>query len=307
MKKSIVPAMIAFAAWCAHASAHAAPRFAKVSDHCYSMTIQESGINVAAVVTDDGVLMVNPPPEPGLSSVMDALREITPKPVRWVVYTEPGLGRNPGARLFADGKALVLTRTNLLASSRSLPDEPAAPAPPPMPQLIFEAQMSLFPSNLEVRIIALGHKARSGADVVLFVPAEKVLITGSLFEAARFPEIDTASGGSPVGWIDGMQQAIDAVPLLKAAIPKAKPASENEPEKTLEEEVTVLPGRGESSDLQDMKDLLDSCKRLRADIARAVRYGRTSDSYLASAAADPYRRYGNLDSYAAKLFAALPD
>ena len=60
-------------------------------------------------------------------------------------------------------------------------------------------------------------------------------------------------------------------------------------------------------ELQDMKDLLDSCKRLRADIARAVRYGRTSDSYLASAAADPYRRYGNLDSYAAKLFAALPD
>jgi hypothetical protein len=307
MKKSIYAAVFFFAVWCSEKSFGAAPRFIKVSDHCYYLQLKDSGENVAAVVTDDGILMVNPPQEPDLSIALDALATMTSKSVRWIVFTEPGFSRTSYARVFADRNALILTAARLQALSppENAPQTGNGAAAPAPPRLIFEGQMHLFPSNVEVRIIALQHKARTGGDVALFVPAEKVLFVGGLFEAARFPDIDRAAGGSPVEWMDGMKQVIDSVPVLKSAIPAAKPAPKPEQEKTLEEGVTVISARGEVSNLQNMKDLLESCKKLRADIARAVKAGRTLKSYLASSASDPYRSYENFEPYAAQLFEAL--
>jgi hypothetical protein len=308
MRRAVIAAVLVFAVWSGERSSGAAQRFIKVSDHCYYLQLTDSGENVAVVVTDDGVLMVNPPQEPDLTVVMEALAAVTPKTVRWVVFTEPALSRNADTRFFAETHTLILAGARLLALS---PPEPAhqsgsGSAAPSPDRLVFEGQMHLFPANLEVRILALQHKARTGGDVIVFVPVEKVLIVGRLYEAARYPDIDKAAGGSPVGWMDGMKQVIDSVPVLKAAIPAARSAAkpEQEKEKTLEESVTVVSGRGEISTLQNMKDLLDSCKKLQNDISRAAKAGRTCSSFLASPGSDPYYSYGNLEPYATQLFDA---
>jgi hypothetical protein len=307
MRRTIIASMLLLVVWCSEGSFGAAPRFIKVSDHCYYLQLKESGENVAAVVTDDGILMVNPPQEPDLSIAMEALATMTSKSVRWIVFTEPGFSLTACARVFADRNALLLTGARLQAlwPPENAPQNGNGAAAPSPSRLIFDGQIHLFPSNVEVRIIALQHKARTGGDVAVFVPAEKVLFMGGLYEAARYPDVDKAAGGSPVDWIDGMKQVMDSVPVLKSAIPAAKPASKSEPEKTLEEGITVISARGEVSNLQNMKDLLESCKKLRTDIARAVKAGRTLNSYLASSASDPYRSYGNFEAYAAQLFEAL--
>jgi len=307
MRRSIVAAVLMFAVWCSGRVFAAAPRFSKVSDHCYYFQPKDGGDNVVAVVTDDGVLMVNPPQEPDLPAVMEALAKVTPKTVRWIVFTEPALSRNADTRFFSERNTLILAGARLQALA---PPGPArqngngAPAPSPA-RLIFEGQMHLFPSNVEVRILALQHRARTGGDIVLFLPAEKVLIAGALYEAARYPDIDKAAGGSPIEWMDGMKQVIDSVPVLKSAMPATRPAAKPDQVKTLEEGITVVSGRGEVSNLQNMKDLLESCKRLRNDVARAVRAGRTCSSFLASPGSDPYWSYGNLEPYATQLFEAL--
>ncbi len=225
MKKLIYAVMLLFAVWCSEGSFGAAPRFVKVSDHCYYLQLKESGENVATVVTDDGILMVNPPQEPDLSIAIEALANMTSKSVRWIVFTEPGFSRTAYARVFADRNALILAAARLQALSppENAPQNGNGAAAPSPSRLIFEGQMHLFPSNVEVRIIALQHKARTGGDVAVFVPAEKVLFVGGLYEAARYPDVDKAAGGSPVDWIDGMKQVIDSVPVLKSAIPAAKP------------------------------------------------------------------------------------
>jgi glyoxylase-like metal-dependent hydrolase (beta-lactamase superfamily II) len=311
MRRTIIAVMLLFAMWCSEGSFGAAPRFIKVSDHCYYLQLNESGENVAAIATDDGILMVNPPQEPDLSIAMEALATMTSKSVRWIVFTEPGFARTASARVLADRNALILAAARLQALSppENAPQNGHDTAAPSPSRLIFDGQMHLFPSNVEVRIIALQHKARTGGDVAVFVPTEKVLFVGGLYEAARYPDIDKAAGGSPVDWIDGMKQVIDSVPVLKSAIPAAKPAAKptakTEPEKTLEEGITVISARGEVSNLQNMKDLLESCKKLRTDMARAVKAGRTLNSFLASSASDPYRSYGNFEPYAAQLFEAL--
>jgi hypothetical protein len=56
------------------------------------------------------------------------------------------------------------------------------------PRISFALQMRLFPDNLEIRIIAVQHRAVTAGDVMVFIPAEKVLITGQLFVSGSFPE-----------------------------------------------------------------------------------------------------------------------
>jgi hypothetical protein len=315
MKKAIWGAMVLLVA-AASICLGAPLRFEKLSEHCYFLQLQEQG-NVAAIVTDEGVLIVNPPPESALPGVLEALKRLSLKPVRWVAFTDFRYSRNAGAKYFAERGAVLLAGAQFRTASKRLAEPGEAKAS--FSWLYFNRQMRLFPAGLEVRIIAVQSKARSGGDIVVFMPAEKFLFAGALFEFARYPEIDREAGGDALGWIDGMKQVVASVPLLKSAIPsktavsQAKSQSKQAPkpapsptlEKTLEEGFIVVSARGGASNLQNVKDVLESAQKLRDELSRRVKSGRTCDDFLVSVGADPFRNLGNLDDYLAQLCSSL--
>ncbi len=291
--------------------AAAALRFEKVSDHVYFLQARDEGVNSAAILSSEGFLVINPPGEPGLQPVLDALRQIAARPVRWVVSTDYLLERVGGGTILQGrGAALIASRELSDLSSLSPPaiqaDKGAAEDTPADvgPRLVFTRQMRLFPDNLEIRIIAVQQGARTGGDVVVFVPTEKVLITGRMFASESFPQIDEDAGGRASGWIDGLKQVIDVVPLLKSAMPPPKPDPNKPPpeEKTLEEQVTVIPGQGPRANLQEMKDLLEAASKLRSEITRAIGAGRSRESTLNFSALGPARSLDNFEPFAGMLF-----
>ncbi len=302
-------------------AATAALRFEKVSDHVYFLQAKEEGTNSAAILSSEGFLMVNPPAEPPLQSVLEALRKIAPRPVRWVVSTDYLQERNGGGTaLLGRGAALLASKElrDLLSGApaqdaKELPADQVAKSgtedarPDTGPRITFTRQMHLFPDNLEIRIIAVQHRARTSGDVLVFVPAEKVLITGDFFISGTFPQVDNTGGGSALGWIDGLKQAIDAVPLLKSAMPQPKPDPSKPPpeEKTLEEQITVIPGQGPRSNLQEMKDLQEAALKLRSELSKAIGAGRSRESILTSSALGPARSLGNFESFSAALYDEL--
>lgn len=190
-----------------------------------------------------------------------------------------------------------------------IPDEKTSA----FPEFIFKKLMYLFPDDVEIEIHALPHEARTGADIFAYVPDEKVLFVGRLFEPGYYPDIDTSTGGSALKWIDALEQVIGSVPLLISAIPPEEPEEkegveeggaagvEEEEEKTPEEMITVIPARGEVTNLQAMKDMLNTSKKLRSGISRTVKAGRSCERYLDSAGAGSYRVYGNYYPYAEQL------
>jgi glyoxylase-like metal-dependent hydrolase (beta-lactamase superfamily II) len=320
MRKALIAAALVFAIAQGHRSFAAGLRLEKVSEHCYYIRSEAGGENVAAVATEEGILIVDPPADHDrAAAVVEALKKSSSKAVRWVVYTDPSFVLTSGARYFGGRSAVFLASSQLhklsisatAADSRDLAPSIAATAGgTPASRLdfawfIFGGQMRLFPAGLEIRVFALRQKARTGGDVVVSVPAEKVLLVGRLFESASYPDIDTASGGNAVGWIEGLKQVVDSMPVLKSAIPQAKPYPKAEPEKTLEEGITVIQTFGEVSNFQNLKDLLEASQKLRNEISRAVRAGRSCSSFLASSRASEYRSYANLDSYACRLFEDL--
>ena len=299
-----------------------ARRFEKMSDHVYFLESKGDSANVTAVSAQEGFLLINPPAEPELQPVLEAVRRIGARPVRWVLDTDYLLERNGGGTtLLGQGAALLASKElRQLASPTPAKDAKETPADQPGkspaaeesradpgPRIFFTRQMRLFPDNLEIRIIAIQHKARTAGDIVVFVPAEKVLITGDLFESGSFPEVDSDAGGTALGWIDGLKQAIDTVPLLKSAVPPPKPDPRKPPpeEKTLEEQVTVIPGRGPRSNLQEMKDLMESALKLRSEMSKAVGAGRSRESLLNASALGAARSLANFESFANRLFDEL--
>jgi hypothetical protein len=302
----------------------AAARFEKLSDHCYYLQSKGEEANVGAVVTDDGVLLINPPSQSALGSTLDALKRLTPKPVRWMVGTDYRSASSPICANFEEQGAVFLESRALqdlataigkgsavenLPSQTEVKESSAADVhgtSAACPQLLFKNQVRLYPSGVEVRVFALEHKAHSAADIAVFVPNEKVLFVGDLFEPGNYPTIDASpGGGSAKGWFDGFRQVIDAVPLLKAAKPQPKVETKPGEEKSLEELVAVVASRGARSNLLEMKNLLELSNKLRTDVSRAVRAGRDKDSFLSSAAADQYRSYGNLEAFVTQLFDEL--
>jgi cyclase len=258
--KTLISGTLIWALWGCLNAFCAPPRFEKASDHCYFLSMKE-GWNVGVVVTDEGILMVNPPQEDERAMVIDALKRISSTPVRWIIFTDPHYLHATGALYYAEQGAQLLAGARCRSLSAKTADADSkdiaksgtagsdSKEPFPFPWIVFDRQMHLFPSNIEIRIMALQQKARTGGDVFVFVPAEKVLFTGDLYEAARYPNIDVDAEGSALGWIDGLKQVIDTIPLMKSAIPQAKPEPnpKAEPEKTLEEGITIISGHEGSS------------------------------------------------------------
>jgi glyoxylase-like metal-dependent hydrolase (beta-lactamase superfamily II) len=292
------------------ASAGAASSFRKVTEHFYYLESKTGAANIGAMITTEGVLLVDPPPEPEIPAVLNALRARTDRAVRWVVTTNYQQAQIGGVATFLKQGAAIIGSKELdrLASSiviaypsQTLPQVQARPSP----RFLFGGQLHLFPAGIEVRILAVKSKARTAGDVVVFVPSEKVLQVGDFFTPGSFPVIDSVPGeGSAPGWIDGLKQVVESVPLLKSAIPQPKqePAVSPEPEKTPEEMVAVIPGHGDPSSMKEMKALLTVALKLRAEATRAVAAGRTREEFVKSAAQEASGGYANLEAFAAQLF-----
>ena len=299
--------------WIALAAANSAPktaaaRFRKLSPHFFCL---ESGVelpNTGAIVTEEGVLLIDPPPEAQSATMLSALRAVTSRPVRWVVITD--FQKTGGAAVIAKQGAAWIDSRELdrlaIAAAASDPN-PAAPSVPAS-RFVFGSQLHLFPAGVEIRLMAVKGRARTAGDLVVFLPSEKILAVGDLYTPGSYPAIDIGPGeGTALGWIDGLKEVIESVPLLKSAMPQPKPdpAAALEPEKTLEESVIVVPGRGKPSDLQQMKDLLASAQRLRLDAARAVATGRSSESFVNSLAVTSFGAYINYEAFASLLYEEL--
>ena len=342
------------------------PHFEQVSGHCYLLHIEENGENIAIVATEQGTLLFDPPPEPDLSILIECLKNLNVGPVRWMINTGNYFLQTAGVEYFSDRGAVLLAGFRQYAQTTN--DE--IPVPEPVvepesyfyedsdevpipfsgwveseqaypdsvqkgslvsPRFVFKRQMYLYPENLEIQIRVLQHEARTEADIFAYVPGEKVLFTGRLFEPSYYPDIDVLGGGSALKWIDALEQVIDSVPLLISAIPPEEPEEEEEGEEEivgeeaveelaegkiegdefleeeeeeeikLEEMITVISARGEVSNLLVMKELLDTARKLRNGISRAAKSGRSCEEYLDSPDSYPFQTYGNYFPYATQL------
>ncbi len=210
--------------------------FTKLSDHAYAYTA-EGDPNTGIVVGDNAVMVIDTQATPAMAQdVIRRIREVTDKPIKYVVLSHYHAVRVLGASAYAPEHVIASEDTLSLIKERGEQDKASeigrfprlfrnaetVPAGLTWPTLTFSGKMTLWLGSLEVQLLQLGRGHTKG-DTVVWLPAERILFSGDLVEFDATPYAGDAYFGD---W----PATLDNIAALKPAklVPGRGAALENE-------------------------------------------------------------------------------
>ena len=173
------------------------PQFMKFGDGIYAYVGKNFKSNTGIILTQDGVVLIDSGHEPTDSrAVMEAVKKLTPMPVRFLIDTEPHPDHTTGHFVFASTATIIAAAgagESMRNRERQTPDriEKLASTSPEMkaalegykfipPQVEYSDKMTLYVGErtLELRYMKGVH---SEADTAIWLPKERVLFSASAF------------------------------------------------------------------------------------------------------------------------------
>jgi glyoxylase-like metal-dependent hydrolase (beta-lactamase superfamily II) len=189
-----------------------------------------AGANIAVQIGPDGVVLVDSGSGARSAEVIAEIRKISPRPVRYIINTSANrdhVGGNddlskagqsviPTGGLneigAAGGRAPIMAEEHV-QSSMTAPTGEQSPFPVgAWPTVTYssdlmETQKDLY-FNGEAIVTTYQPAAHSDGDSVVFFRRSDVVVTGEVYDPARFPVIDLEKGGSVQGVIDALNRII---------------------------------------------------------------------------------------------------
>ena len=174
--------------------------FEQLSEHAWAYTA-EGDPNTGIVIGDDAVLVADTQATPAMAQdVIRRIRQVTDKPIRYVVLTHYHAVRVLGASAYGAQQILASEDTYDLIVERGEADKASEigrfprlfsnveTVPPGMtwPTMTFNRKMTLWLGKLEVQLLQLGRGHTKG-DTVVWLPQERTLFSGDLVEFDATP------------------------------------------------------------------------------------------------------------------------
>jgi glyoxylase-like metal-dependent hydrolase (beta-lactamase superfamily II) len=174
--------------------------FTRLSDRAWAYTA-EGDPNTGIVVGDDAVMVIDTQATPAMAQdVIRRIREVTDKPIRYVVLSHYHAVRVLGAAAYNPEHVIASEDTLSLIKERGEQDKASEigrfprlfrnveSVPPGLtwPTLTFTGRMTLWLGRLEVQLIQLGRGHTKG-DTVVWLPQDQVLFSGDLVEFDATP------------------------------------------------------------------------------------------------------------------------
>ena len=174
--------------------------FSQISEHAWAYTA-EGDPNTGIIIGDDAVLVADTQATPAMAQdVIRRIREVTDKPIKYVVLTHYHAVRVLGASAYGAEHILASQDTYDLIVERGEQDKASEigrfprlfagveSVPPGMtwPTMTFTGKMTLWLGKLEVQLLQLGRGHTKG-DTVVWLPGESALLSGDLVEFGATP------------------------------------------------------------------------------------------------------------------------
>jgi cyclase len=248
-------------------------KVSKVAGNVY--LLQCGGGNIAASVGDDGIVLVDDESAPFAEKIESALRELTDKPVRFVINTHYH-GDHIGGNAHFQKRAPIIAHENVrkrlqsggaTGNGGSMHFE-AKPQPvDALPLITYDHALTLHMNGEDIRVqyFPSGH---TDGDSIVFFPGSNVVHMGDEF-VTHFPFVDIEAGGSLSGMIDAVASVVALAPA----------------------NVKVIPGHGELSSLEDLRAYLSMLRATRDAVAGALKAGKTLNQMKQERILDPWKRY----------------
>lgn len=228
--------------------------------------------NVLILPSDKDVLIVDDQRRSNLAETLAGVRQVSDKPVRYVIDTHWHLDHSGGNGSFAAAGAQIIAQRNVRVR-RSTPQFMVAynahiPADTPeaLPARIYDEKLVLREGSERVELRHVANAHTDGDTLVRFRRAN-VIAMGDVFFNHIFPFIDRSSGGSIQGMIKGVDAALSMANDQTRIVPAHGPVAT-------------------TAELRGYRDMLvDVAKRVKA----SIKQGQTVEQVVASHPAAAYR------------------
>jgi glyoxylase-like metal-dependent hydrolase (beta-lactamase superfamily II) len=251
--------------------------FSQISEHAWAYTA-EGDPNTGIVIGDDCVLVADTQATPAMAAdVVRRIREVTDKPIKYVVLTHYHAVRVLGAAGYKPEHIIASQDTRDLIVERGEEDKASEigrfprlfqnveTVPPGLtwPTMTFTGKMTLWLGKLEVQLIQLGRGHTKG-DTVVWLPQERALLSGDLVEFDATPYAGDA-------YFQDWPKTLDNIAALQ---PKA-----------------LVPGRGAAlTTPEEVAKGLAGTRSFVADVYQSVQEGVKAGRDLNTVYKDTYAR-----------------
>jgi len=226
----------------------------KITDDLYVIHNDFVPGNTTALITNEGVLLVDDKFEIDFPNIVAEVKKLTSQPIKYVINTH-----HHGDHSGSNAKMQALN-AQVIASEQARENMVDAKQPG-QPTMTFDRQAHVYLGGKHVELYHFG-RAHTNGDVVVLFPAQRTLAAGDMFTFGDdVPElIDYSGGGSAKEWTSTLDSALQL------------------------DFDTVVPGHGPVAKKLDMRKFRDSTlrfrnrvhelvtqKKSRADIEKAMR------------------------------------
>jgi cyclase len=206
-----------------------------------------SAANIAVLVGDDGLVLVDAQSQSHTDRTFAALRQLSDKPVRYVINTHCHADHTGNNAILQRDGATVIAHANTLRRLQQGCDDVGFHSP----AVGFDTTLTLHIDDEEVIATALpaGH---TDGDAIVYFKNANVVHTGDAFVSINVP-FHSGYGGQILGLADALRRIVALVP----------------------EDAKVIPGHGPPASITDIWDTIRVLDEVEAAVAQQVENGKT--------------------------------
>ena len=225
------------------------------------------GGNMAVLVGDDHVAMIDDGLPPLAESLIAHVTETAGRPIDFMINTHVHGDHTGGNAHFAANGTVVFAHDNI--RKRLLIDSRGAGGPEGLPVVTFGDGVTFHLGDIQARVIHLPH-AHTDGDAIVYFPKANVIHTGDILFHAIFPFIDLDSGGTVEGFIAAQKQ------IWALA----------------DDDTQIIPGHGSLTDRAGLKSDIDMLVESRELVKALIDKGMGVDDIVA---ANPLARFDSFN------------
>ncbi|MBN1292706.1 MAG: MBL fold metallo-hydrolase [Candidatus Latescibacteria bacterium] len=189
--------------------------FIKISERLYEVK-GGRGARGGVYIGDDGVLVIDSKmDENTVNSVREEIRQLTDKPILYLVNTHSDGDHTRGNRFFPES-VIFISHENcrkefFLPQRDGSPSEWSNPDLAPfIPSITFSDKMDIYMGSkkVELRHFGVGHTI---GDIVLYFPEEQAAFIGDQYVSGRPQLIHSYKGGSSFGHVKNLEKMLETL------------------------------------------------------------------------------------------------
>ena len=250
----------------------------KINDQFYMLI--GGGGNVGIYISDEKVVMVDNKYEIIEEVLMSSLREITAKPIKYIINTHYHHDHSDGNRAFGKMGIPIISHENAKIRMQKVttlyggiydfidgfvqgqyPSEA-------LPIITYNSKLTLSEGGEAIEMYNFGSGHTDG-DTIIYFKNANIMHTGDAFVRYGYPYVDLNNGGS----IKGIIEVLGSIAALA------------------DDQTVIMPGHGNLSSKQDVLDLRDSLMNLYQKTILGLENGRSyqeiADSIEETLVGDP--------------------